>query len=78
MVREGYLRDTGTTHSGKGAWEGGNHPCLQKGTVSEQRGVRHFFRGLMAPGIKGIYTQTRLRKRQPHPAYEDRGVRHWA
>ena len=54
MAREWYLRDTGTAHSGKEAWEGGSHPCLQKGTVSEQRGVRHFFRDLMAPGIKGI------------------------
>lgn len=54
MAREGCLRDTRTAQSGKEAWEGGSHPCLQKGTVSEQRGVRHFFRDLMAPGIKGI------------------------
>lgn len=32
------------------------------------RGVETFFRGLMAPGIKGIPIQKELSKRQPHPA----------
>lgn len=38
------------------------------------KGIETFFRGLMAPRIKGIQTQKGLSKRQPHPTGQGRRV----
>ena len=55
MVREGHLRDVEHHVQERDPGREGTTPASRK-ALFLSRGVRHFFRGLMAPGIKGIQT----------------------
>lgn len=62
----GVCKETQTPHSGDGAWEEAITLFFIKASFLG-RGVETF-RGLMAPGVKGIQIQKELSKRQPPPA----------
>lgn len=74
MAREGHLRDTRNHTQERELGREATTSAFRKASLLGG-GIKTFFRGLMAPGIKGIETQKQLSKRQPCPAHQDRRVR---
>lgn len=64
MAREGHLRDTRNHTQERELGREATTSAFRKASFLDG-GIKTFFRGLMAPGIKGIETQKQLSERQP-------------
>lgn len=74
MAREGHLRDTRNHTQERELGQEATTSAFRKASFLG-RGIKTFFRGSLAPGIKGAETQKPLSRRQPRPAHQGRRVR---